>query len=470
MTNWKEYNQTIVILTLLICAFCLRFFPIQTGYHYWDESVYLQHSEILADERENNYDEFDIRPPLFFVFLASIQIFTDSLILFHFFVALISTFTVFMLYRLGRELFNYRTGILSASTFAVTPISVSIANELLADSLVTLTWVITCYLYVKFEETESQKILFLIGITTSLAILAKFTSLLLIPILGFLIIQEDKLSNLINLEHLKRQLFMRRNFIFLTSLVVGLSPYLGWNMINYGNLIHSFINGLNASGTPTPITKYLENIFVLLPISFLGLSVLASLKEPGAILDKIKKLKIPLSFSIPLVIALHILSHKEPRYMLPAIPFLILSISFIISDATKNLNKRIFNFILLTTILMAFIVSPISLPNLDEPNKLTTDWNPEYQKSATWIKENYGQNTTLYTSIRYPPLAYYSRLPTEKVWGERSYKKVNMSKGDLIYYTEESPFKHPKKSYLEGKDFKKVKEFGGFIYIYEYTG
>jgi hypothetical protein len=65
----KEY---LFIIALILIGFLLRVFV--TNCYYWDELVYLQHSEILSG-KVNNYNEFDLRPPMLSILIAGLYYF-----------------------------------------------------------------------------------------------------------------------------------------------------------------------------------------------------------------------------------------------------------------------------------------------------------------------------------------------------------------------------------------------------------
>src|SRR3989344_5389816 len=54
---------------MLVINFMMILWPLQTS-HWWDETVYLQHAEVIFSGK-TNYDEFEFRPPMLSILLAS---------------------------------------------------------------------------------------------------------------------------------------------------------------------------------------------------------------------------------------------------------------------------------------------------------------------------------------------------------------------------------------------------------------
>jgi 4-amino-4-deoxy-L-arabinose transferase-like glycosyltransferase len=112
-----------------------RFFSINTGYHYWDETVYLQHGEILAGQSPNNFNQFQIRPPLFSILLGVAFLLNYGLISAHIFVASLSAIGILLTFIIGRDRFNYELGIGAAFIYSNSPIWVKMAGDIMVDAL-----------------------------------------------------------------------------------------------------------------------------------------------------------------------------------------------------------------------------------------------------------------------------------------------------------------------------------------------
>ncbi|MFT4867932.1 MAG: 4-amino-4-deoxy-L-arabinose transferase-like glycosyltransferase [Candidatus Nanohaloarchaea archaeon] len=466
--NLSSRHLRLVLFLILFVALTLRIFPIRTGFHYWDETVYLQHSEIITGESPNNYNEFDIRPPLMSLILGSAQVFTDSFIVFHAIVAFLSTFSVFMLYYLGKEIYSVSVGLLSASAYAVTPVAVTMSNDLLIDSILPLFWILTAFFYVKERKTRAMKYTVLTGVSVGLAVLAKFTSLILCPLL--LLLEINRSYNSVGVRNAVQDMLTRkRNWIILGSFLGVMTPYLVWNQIVFGNPVHVFIGGLNATGAVSSFWLYIQNYHLLLPLGFVMLSIAGVFSSE---LEDIKELKIPAYFALALLIPLQfIFAHKEPRYLLPSIPFICLILGYYSSKIEpKSSSIRRAGYIIAVLIASISILSITSPGDMPDRNSLIQDsWEPPVETAAEWLKQNYSPEDKIYTSFQYPAIAYYSKLDVRKVSTGKNYSSIEFEDGDLIYYSQASPLVHPDLNYLEkNENITLLKEFGGEVMIFQY--
>ena len=99
----KIKKEFLILIILLLIGFSLRVF-LSTCY-YWDELIYLQHSEIMTG-KINNYNELDFRPPLLSVMIAGFYLFWHNSLIANIFVTLLATFSILLIYLVGKEMFN----------------------------------------------------------------------------------------------------------------------------------------------------------------------------------------------------------------------------------------------------------------------------------------------------------------------------------------------------------------------------
>jgi 4-amino-4-deoxy-L-arabinose transferase-like glycosyltransferase len=119
----------LILIFLFILGFLIRFFPFRTDsdFHFWDETVYLQHAEILSGYREDNYDEFDFRPPLLPVIIALFYKLKHSVVIAHMIVALIASFGILSTFFLAKTMFeNEKIALISAAILLLNPLHISL--------------------------------------------------------------------------------------------------------------------------------------------------------------------------------------------------------------------------------------------------------------------------------------------------------------------------------------------------------
>ncbi|MEM5879484.1 MAG: glycosyltransferase family 39 protein, partial [Candidatus Aenigmatarchaeota archaeon] len=260
----------IFLIFLFLIGFLLRFLPVRTdsSFHYWDEAVYLQHAEILGGYREDNYNEFDFRPPLLPVLITLGYKIYHSVITAHFIVAFIASLGVISTFFLAKALFNNeKIAMLAAIIFFLNPLHIQLAHDILVDSILPTFWVLAV-LFI-FLAIKKEKIIYYSfgGILFSLSILLKFTSLSLFfsVIIIFIIFNFKLKRNLIKIIEDKKILLL-----FLSSFLI-LLPYLIFAQIKFGFFLKPFIlaNMIVNWDTPTPWYFFFTNFTEIFPLIFL---------------------------------------------------------------------------------------------------------------------------------------------------------------------------------------------------------
>ena len=153
---YKNEGAHLFLLLIWLFCFLIMFFPVRTGFHYWDETVYLQHADIILGGYDN-YNEFDFRPPLFPIMLAIGNLFFNSLIMSHLIVAFIASLGVFGVFLLGKDLFNEKVGLISAIFYVFLPLNLILAHDLLVDTMLPVFLLFTTFFFIRAFKTEKTK-------------------------------------------------------------------------------------------------------------------------------------------------------------------------------------------------------------------------------------------------------------------------------------------------------------------------
>lgn len=398
------------LIAILLVGFLIRFFPLRLNYHFWDETVYLQHAEIIDGLSPNNYNEFDFRPPLFSILLAAVFLISNSFTAAHLLVATLSTSGILLTFILGRSLFNKRVGLIASLIYLFSETSVRISHEILVDPFLPVFWLLVVISTLKIIRKEKKIHYILTGIFTGLAILLKFTSLLLIPVVAVVLlvnkIEELEIKSI--LLRIKKFLLRRRFWLYPSFVLITLSPYLTWSFFTYGSPLYTFKTGLKLSGAPDSSLTYMDGFSTLFPLPFLLGAVFFILK-----LEKWRKprVNLPIIFSFSLAFALqYLIPNKELRFMLPALPSL-----FIIAAAGLDWFRGIGKKRYLVLILALILLTSLSLPNyryvsdLFEGKFIRNSWWPPIYKASLWLKNRTPKNVVVYTNHHWPALGYYSK-------------------------------------------------------------
>ena len=295
------------------------FFPVRTGFHYWDETVYLQHADIILGGYDN-YNEFDFRPPLFPIMLAIGNLFFNSLIMSHLIVAFIASLGVFGVFLLGKDLFNEKVGLISAIFYVFLPLNLILAHDLLVDTMLPVFLLFTTFFFIRAFKTEKTKYYIFGGTLFALSILLKFTSLSfgLVFLLIYLVINGKK-----SLQSVKRN--YKKIILSIVTFLIVLLPYFIYSQIKYGFFFAAFIKGAIIINGDVYISMFsiLREFPKMIPFHIIGLTFL------GLVIVLIRRkisresLILLICFITPFVLNF-LVSHKEIRYFLPIVPFTVI--------------------------------------------------------------------------------------------------------------------------------------------------
>jgi 4-amino-4-deoxy-L-arabinose transferase-like glycosyltransferase len=467
------------LAVILVAGFLLRLFPVRGGYHYWDETVYLQHAEILTGESPDVYNEFDFRPPLFSLILAGTFLLNSSLFSAHLAVAGLSSLTVIMVFILGRELYSRQTAIIAAAIYALSPLGIILSHDILVDPILPLFWLLTAISLNKALNKESKIYFILTGLMASLAVLMKFTSLVILPAIASIVlisyfrnsrIDKESLSN-----NIRQFLLSEYNWLMAASFFAGILPYLLWSYLEFGSALHVFTTAMAKSGATDAFLTYLNglNMYILAPL-YVGILIFFLKSD----LKKIENF-LPIIFFISLYIPLQLyLGNKETRFLMPVVPFMALIAAEGLTKLRKlkifenrRLAKAIFAFLVLTSLIMV----PSSMPERNVfAQGFTAEWDAPVMQAGEWLNQNSDEDSIVYTNFQYPALGYYSKR--DIVWF-REYQPMNQVIGEEIlepgylYYSKDSPYPHPTLEELESNPrFELNKTIENNVYLYYFTG
>lgn len=471
----NRHKIRILILTILLLGLCLRLFPVRIDYHYWDETVYLQHAEILTGESPDNYNEFEFRPPLLPLLLTIPVALSSSIATVHLFIALLSTAGIYLTYKMVEDFYGKKTGLIAAAAYATSPLVIKLSHDVLVDPILPLFWILTVFSLYRGLETGKTHYYALTGVFAALAVLMKFTSLVLVPAIAIIILLNRTKSFEIRelFFSIKEVSVSKFSWATALSFILTLAPYLAWSWHSYGSPLHVFKEALAVSGATDPFLTYVHGImFYLFPVFYLGVAAyIYNLKnglkrEEVVILTFILFLYLPMQFAI---------GNKELRFLTPAIPFLsAVAAKGFTQLPGKGSSRRIVVAAVAALLLAASVLSLSAWENRNPVRNglVQDDWHPPIEDAAAWLKENTSENATLYTNYRYPALGYYSKRKIEVVGFESGFiDKLKSLGSGYIYYSESSPHEKPSLEALRSDPrIKPVKSFDETVYLFYYGG
>jgi len=267
----------------------------------WDEAIYLMNARYFSGQRV--FVEL-IRPPLLSFLLIPFQ---HSLIASRLVYSLFALSCSFLAYEIAEFYGKEKQGLLAASLIAVNPLFFVWSHNIYTEIPSTALALASVLFLLRYLKGKEKIHLHLALFLASLSFLTRY-------VMGILLVSE--LLVLFAKKKFGKDVFLG---LFLASIPILI--WLGYNHAETGDPFYSFKWGLYWGGyhpsDPLTYLKSLHRIFslqlLLLPLAF----------------RKENRSRILLVTFVLLFLTSHqLFSHKEERYLLPIIPFVLLLSSF----------------------------------------------------------------------------------------------------------------------------------------------
>lgn len=363
----KLSKENWILLTIMIFGFLIRL-AFTSNVPWWDESVYLNlgydlssnpldysvynhgWSDFIPSGGDENYawPKMGFRPPLLPYILAIFYVLKLSFII-KLLLPLMGTLTIFLVYLLGKEMFNKKVGIISAAIICLVPIHVMFSGIVLNDVFVTFFITLSFLFFWKGFEKGNEKYKILFGITLGLGLLTRYTMLWIIPIFPvYLWIRNKSLS------------FLKDKYLWyaIIGFFVVLIPWFIYGYFEYGNILGGFLHGFKGTAYWGGIQSwffFFEHWLYMFSIS--GILFVLSLIWIFYTKDyKKREIYILLIWSLFYLMMLIIMPHKEERFVIPIIPAISLLLGLFISQFKKYQKLILFGivFILFFSLILQF--------------------------------------------------------------------------------------------------------------------
>ncbi len=461
-----------VLAVLLLTGFAIRAAPVKTGYHYWDETVYLQHGEILAGDHPDNYNEFDFRPPLLSLMLAGIFLITDSVTAVHLLLSLLATAGILLTFLLGRRLFTPATGLIAAAAYTLSIEHITFSHDILVDAVLPVLWLGTALLLLRALETRDRWTAAATGVVAGLAVLMKFTSLVIVPAVACVALAWHYRQSRSRTGAVRRTVEWPGGWAAAAGFALAVTPYLAWSHITYGSAFHTVVTAAHLSGAADPFLTYITGAGAVIGVPFLlGLPVFAAAARrdwfgPVTVTVFVLALYLPLQFLVP---------NRELRFLLPAMPFLAVAAASGIETGARRLSTG--RWVWIAAALVAIAAIPVwAHPDVQHvrDGTFTAHSEPPTYDAAVWLRENTSEDAVLYTNYKWPALGYYSEreiqlLPVEEPFQDRIGEEL--PRPGYVYHSTEAPDgRDPSLSFLRSDPrFTHVRTFNGTVRLFHYT-
>lgn len=438
----NHYHYWFPLAVILLLALLLRTIPLAYS-HFWDETVYLQHAQVILDGRIN-YGEFDYRPPLLpFLYALGFVIWN------HVYVAnlvqgLITTLAVLFVFLYAKPLFGPTPALFAACLLAFNPYFVGASHDLLTDMPAVMFMLAALWLF----DKPGAWFAFLSGVVAALAVQTRFTSLFVF--VYFVLdaaVSPRKLRNLA---------------LLIAGAIVAIAPYLIWVQWNYGNFLHPFIIARRITDewtVPVPHSFYYSGLLQIFPFSMVvlfGLGVLFAAARVArhhragarrgflalwaAVGAQDKRELVLLIWGLAFLAYMLTIPHKEVRYLLPlAIPVVIIS-ALGLAELVRSFSRYTIP-VMVAGLLLCLVVG---MRDYAQPfKKLMKPWidrsETETVRIARYLHEVSSPDDTVYAAHDFPVLAFYSErrtvslLPIQADF-DKAWRNLMTRPGFLVYF------------------------------------
>ncbi|MEK6846580.1 MAG: glycosyltransferase family 39 protein, partial [Nanoarchaeota archaeon] len=242
--NYKKILIFILVLALILRVASVFISPVKD----WDETVYDNLGYDLSVHpfdysfANNGWSDFipgglypkaGFRPPLL-PYMIALFYFLNLGFFVQFIMPLIGTLAVLLVYLLGKNLFDEKTGLIAAAFLSVMPLHIIMSGRIMNDVLSTALILLSFLIFWIGYERDNKRAKVVFGFVFALALLARYTTLWLLPVFLFYFIIRYK-----SLRFLKdRYLWLAAALFILT-----LSPWLIYGFVTYNNPIGAFVHG-----------------------------------------------------------------------------------------------------------------------------------------------------------------------------------------------------------------------------------
>ena len=395
-TSTLSKEEIILIFTIFIIAFIIRFYGLGNLGFNNDEAIYAGQAASLANysEYQNQFSIFRAHPLLLqFMISISFYFFGISEFTARIIPVLLSCGIIIISYFIAKYLYNRQTAILSSIILSFLPYHVIISKQVLVDVSMAFFFTLDLLLIILYyRRPSSLLLLYGIGITSGLCFLSKEIGIIsfIISILSIIIINKKiKIKNI---------LVIILSFVFVTS------PY--------------WISFLTLEEARESVLEYLEwqssrpenhdaiYYFDILFSDILGyvLSLLVVIAYLYIIFNKrnwnFTNIVIPFLWILLPLIFYQIISVKGYQFPFSITPFLVIFGISILSNQWINKMSRKY-ILLISIILLIFISNKYIIYEyflLIPYNPVLGSESLSYMKDvALWIKENTSKDSTFIT-------------------------------------------------------------------------
>jgi 4-amino-4-deoxy-L-arabinose transferase-like glycosyltransferase len=466
------------LFVLLVAGSLVRLWGM-SKFHYWDEMVYLQNAQVICCGKVN-YSELDFRPPLLSLIFAGVFHLWHHIYAACITTAFLNALGPVFLFFAGCLSVGRLPAAISSLLLAFSPFFIGIfpdafvsddtGNSLLTDSPSLTLLILGLWLLLRALDRPSAFRFFCAGFSLALCILMRFGA---IPSVAMLL--------LLPLAAPGR---WKALIASVGGVAVGLAPYFLWSRLKFGGFLFTLQSAWkHVEGPVEPAAYFIRNAATIFtPVAIIGLLLClrsqltplrrvftASHETPGGSLSSSSQHTVRIFLWLWLVLGFlffSLMPHKEPRYVLPLAPPLLLlaGSGLALFCALPNKLLRVTGALCLgAALLLTF------LPLRERFSVPFINWdNTDEELASRFLESRVPSNTTLWMSFNYPAFAFYTNFPIHELSsvGPALYRDMEqVQPGDvLIVYREAENASQSDMAWVDatGK-FKRIGEYPSLV-------
>jgi hypothetical protein len=361
----------LVYVIIVVCALLMipHLGGAYGGFHGMNEAHYAQLGESVMREplsypvRLDGETDYNFLPVTAYLIGLSFRIFGVSEWSSRVVPVLFSLLSVYMTFRIGKILYDRRTGLIAAAILAVTPMNVLVGRNVQTEAVFISLGLVALYLYIRGGRISA-------GFVLGLACLAKQPAILFY----FGILAVEILKN-------KR---VNRGFCVLTvGFLLTVAPYIIYSLsVNSSSFLGGQASRIMLSVSSEGSRKGLQTVFSEV---FWGLSPLIAVAFMAgcAAMALKRRLEVPVVYAI-VFLAFFIFYNKHGYYILPLAPFAAMIIANAVSDIKwKKIAILAVAVLLLSGAFYSIIMLCASKYGFEEYKRLTNLYEQENAQFLT---------------------------------------------------------------------------------------
>ncbi len=324
-------------------------------------------------------------------------------------------FTVFILFMLGKKLFDDKVGLLAAFFYSISVLPIQLSHFFAVDTILTCFVIATLYSLLAFYEKPTVKKSLFVGLFFGLSLATKVSALVLLASIVLALVVDFVLIFLKIPHHPKRWLPHLPNSLkhlfkfgiiicFITvAVLVLLEPYA---LIDFKAFWLQTLQQSTLTNNPfyfpytlqfvgkTPYIYELRNVFFwglgpfISTLSFTGLIYLITQLFNDRKNPRFAKAIILLAFFLGYFFVVGKFAVGFMRYMLPVYPLFALSAGVLFCKLIYSIKSTNLRITLGYLLLAACLIWPLSFMHIYQKNNTRTD-------ATNWINQNIPRGSTL---------------------------------------------------------------------------